>query len=113
MSKTPASGGATVLSPGRNLATSSDRAPCMESGSTFDSILTNERRWFAPCARHDKLRQGLAAARRHLRLSQVFGQPVGITRVADGERGNRFPSHGNLKHFPRLVGVEPGHLVYC
>src|SRR6266568_1385924 len=214
MSKMPASGGATVLSPGRNLATSSDRAPClaktpsvrrthesgsseirqrnsririplrrpssyqrksamsapsnainndtpklrcpepasapaarrsgtegigkpscsastqantrnepcfkrkamalcMENGSTFDSILTNERRWFAPCARHDKLRQGLAAARRHLRLSQLFGQPVGITRIADRERGNRFPSRGNLKHFPRLVGVEPGHLVYC
>src|SRR3989454_1994896 len=184
MSKTPASGGATVLSPGRNLATSSDRAPClakppsvrrthesgsseirqrnsririplrrpssyqrksamsapnsainndppklrcpvpasapaarrsgaegigkpscsastqantrnepcfkrkamalcMESGSTFDSILTNERRWLAPHDRHDKLRQGLAAARRRLRLSQVFE----IGRASCRERG--------------------------
>src|SRR5260370_17475242 len=87
-------------------------ALCMESGSTFDSILTNERRWFAPRARHDKLRQGLAAARRHLRLSQVFGQSVGVTRIADGKTGNRFPSRGNLKHFPRLAGVKPPLLLY-
>ena len=79
--------------------------------SYYTALFLREGSSVPPCARHNKVREGLAGPWREFALLQLVGQRLGVTRVADRHRGDRLPVVGDMEYLARLVGIETGHLV--
>src|ERR1700676_1826932 len=64
-----------------------------------------------PLAGHHKIADGLACSGSQLALAEFIRQRGGITRVADGESGDRLPAFGDGEDQLGFRRVEAGHLV--
>src|SRR4029077_5080574 len=79
--------------------------------ATLLTLLDGERSSMPPLARHHKIAYRLACPGSYLALAELFGQGIGIARVADSKCRDRFPALRDTQDLSGFLVVETGHLV--